>query len=152
MRREIVERWTVHGKINFVTVSASRFADFYNDALLPDDPTKPYQLLQGYPTRSADVGAAAAAAGYSPWWTPSDLTQNFLAEVFGLGIALGLAILLLEGHVLTERTRRRRIVTRMVESTLAVPVHLQDVDMGVRRSRRAPIGRAGTSQSHSASI
>src|SRR5262245_47964490 len=52
MRRDFLERWTVHGWINFVTISASWFADFYNDTFEPEDPTEPYLLLQGFPTRS----------------------------------------------------------------------------------------------------
>jgi hypothetical protein len=56
MRRDFLERWTVHGWINFVTISASWFADFYNDTFEPEDPTEPYLLLQGFPTRSLAAG------------------------------------------------------------------------------------------------
>lgn len=53
---EFLDRYMVHGMLNFVIVSASMFADFYNEAFSPDDPTEAYQLLGGYPTRSVDAG------------------------------------------------------------------------------------------------
>jgi pyruvate,water dikinase len=56
MREEFVERYVVHGKINFILVPASGFADFYVEHLGPDDPTEPYQVLQGFPTKSLDAG------------------------------------------------------------------------------------------------
>jgi phosphohistidine swiveling domain-containing protein len=56
MRKEFINRYIVHGRINFVTVSASQFADFYNETFGPEDPTEPYLLLQGFPTRSLDAG------------------------------------------------------------------------------------------------
>ena len=56
MRREFTERYVVHGRINFVLVSASTFADFYNDVFAPEDPTEPYSLLQGFPTKSVEAG------------------------------------------------------------------------------------------------
>jgi len=56
LRADLLHRWTVHGRINFVTVAASWFADFYNENFHPDDPTEPYQVLQGFPTRSVDAG------------------------------------------------------------------------------------------------
>jgi rifampicin phosphotransferase len=56
MRREFLERWTIHGWINFVTISASWFADFYNETFEPEDSTEPYLLLQGFPTRSLAAG------------------------------------------------------------------------------------------------
>jgi hypothetical protein len=58
------------------------------------------------------IGIPTGVAGYLPWWSPSDFTQNILAEVFGLCIAFGLAIMLIEGQILTQRTRRRKIVTK----------------------------------------
>jgi hypothetical protein len=45
MRQDFLERWTIHGWINFVTISASWFADFYSDTFEPEDPTEPYLLL-----------------------------------------------------------------------------------------------------------
>ncbi len=53
---DFLARYVVHGKINFVTVCASQFADFYNEKLNPADPTEPYHALQGFPTRSLDAG------------------------------------------------------------------------------------------------
>jgi hypothetical protein len=64
------------------------------------------------------IGALAFLVGYLPWWSPSAFIQNILAEIFGLGIAFGLAILLIEGRILTQHTRRRKIVTRAAKSTL----------------------------------
>ena len=58
MRTEFYERYRVHGWINFVTLSASLFADFYNETFSPENPTEPYHMLQGYPTRSLDAGRA----------------------------------------------------------------------------------------------
>jgi rifampicin phosphotransferase len=56
LHSDFIDRYTVHGKINFVAVSASEFADFYNAKLQPADPTEPYHTLQGFPTRSLDAG------------------------------------------------------------------------------------------------
>jgi pyruvate,water dikinase len=56
MIQDFRARWTVHGYVNFVVISASWFADFYNQTFTPEDPTEPYLLLQGFPTRSLDAG------------------------------------------------------------------------------------------------
>src|SRR5215510_1562961 len=56
MLRDFLARWTVHGYVNFVTISASWFADFYHETFEPADPTEPYLCLQGFPTRSLDAG------------------------------------------------------------------------------------------------
>jgi pyruvate,water dikinase len=56
MLRDFRERWAIHGWVNFSTISASWFADFYNETFEPEDPTEPYLLLQGFPTRSLDTG------------------------------------------------------------------------------------------------
>jgi pyruvate,water dikinase len=50
MRRGAVERWAVHGKINYAFYAAGIFGDFYTEALQPDDPTEAYEVLQGFPT------------------------------------------------------------------------------------------------------
>ena len=63
MLDEFLDRYTVHGMLNFVAVSASMFADFYSEAFSPDDPTEAYQLLGGYPTRSVDAGRGLWALG-----------------------------------------------------------------------------------------
>jgi rifampicin phosphotransferase len=77
MRREFLERWTIHGWINFVTISASWFADFYNETFEPEDPTEPYLLLQGFPTRSLAAGRGL--------WRLSRMINNTpaLKRVFG---------------------------------------------------------------------
>ena len=54
MLRDFRERWTIHGYVNFVVISASWFADFYNADVRARRPTEPYLLLQGFPTRSLD--------------------------------------------------------------------------------------------------
>ncbi len=56
MVEHFTKRYVIHGKINYVGVSASWFADFYNETFSPDDPTEPYQVLQGFPTKSLDAG------------------------------------------------------------------------------------------------
>jgi pyruvate,water dikinase len=56
MLRDFRQRWTIHGYVNFSTIRASWFADFYNETFEPEDPTEPYLLLQGFPTRSLDTG------------------------------------------------------------------------------------------------
>src|SRR2546430_11559745 len=56
MLQDFRERWTIHGYINFVVISASWFADFYNETFEPEDPLEAYLLLQGFPTRSLDAG------------------------------------------------------------------------------------------------
>jgi phosphohistidine swiveling domain-containing protein len=50
------ERYVIHGKINFNLVSASRFADFYNQHFHPEDETEAYDALQGFPTKSLEAG------------------------------------------------------------------------------------------------
>ena len=60
MRQEFYERYVAHGRINFVTLSASLYADAYNEALSPADPTEPYHTLQGYPTLSLSMRAASS--------------------------------------------------------------------------------------------
>jgi len=56
LRADFLHRMTVHGRINFVTISASWFADFYNEHFQPENPTEPYEALQGFLTRSVDAG------------------------------------------------------------------------------------------------
>jgi len=55
-RRLLLHWWYIHGWINLSVMAASWFADFYNEQLHPEDPTEPYQCLQGYETRSLDAG------------------------------------------------------------------------------------------------
>jgi phosphohistidine swiveling domain-containing protein len=76
MREEFTDRYTVHGKINFVIVSASMYADLYNELFTPEDPTEPYETLQGFPTRSL-------AAGRGLWKLSRQIrSSNALSQVF----------------------------------------------------------------------
>ena len=50
MRRGVVERWAIHGKINYAFYAAGIFGDFYKEALQPEDETEAYEALQGFPT------------------------------------------------------------------------------------------------------
>jgi len=50
MRREVVSRWAVHGKINYAFYAAGLFADFYKEALQPANETEGYEALQGFPS------------------------------------------------------------------------------------------------------
>jgi pyruvate,water dikinase len=54
LRVELAARWRVHGRILLVYLAASEFEDFYRDRLHPADPTEPYLLLHGFPTRALD--------------------------------------------------------------------------------------------------
>ncbi|HLF77628.1 MAG TPA: PEP-utilizing enzyme [Dehalococcoidia bacterium] len=51
-----VFRWSIHGKINFILIAASRFSDFYKELVHPEDETEGYEALQGFVTRSLDAG------------------------------------------------------------------------------------------------
>ena len=63
MQQEFTERYVVHGKINFVLMSASMFVDFYNEHLNPEEPTEAYEALQGFPTLTVDAGRGMWALG-----------------------------------------------------------------------------------------
>ena len=63
MQQEFTERYVVHGRINFVLMSASLFVDFYNEHLNPENPTEAYEALQGFPTLSVDAGRGMWALG-----------------------------------------------------------------------------------------
>ena len=54
LRADLTARWRVHGRIAPVYLAASDFEDFYRDRLNPTDPTEPYLLLHGFPTRALD--------------------------------------------------------------------------------------------------
>jgi phosphohistidine swiveling domain-containing protein len=54
LRMELAERWRIHGRILLAYLAASNFEDFYRDRLNPTDPTEPYRLLHGFPTRALD--------------------------------------------------------------------------------------------------
>ena len=49
MLQDFRARWTLHGYINFVVISASRFADFYNETFEPEDPTRGVSVAPGFP-------------------------------------------------------------------------------------------------------
>lgn len=87
MQKDLDQRITVHGKINFVLASASLFADFYNEEFSPEDPTEAYECLQGFPTRSLDAGrglwalrnaikASATVTGIFENSDPSDIVSK----------------------------------------------------------------------------
>jgi pyruvate,water dikinase len=52
LRADLVGRWRVHGLILPVYLAASRFEEFYQEEFEPEDPTEPYALLHGFPTRA----------------------------------------------------------------------------------------------------
>lgn len=54
LRVDLRARWVVHGRILLVYLAASDFEDFYRDQLQPTNPTEPYLLLHGFPTRALD--------------------------------------------------------------------------------------------------
>src|SRR5204863_2629850 len=54
LRLDLVARWRVHGRILLVYLAASNFEEFYCQWLKPLDPTEPYVLLHGFPTRALD--------------------------------------------------------------------------------------------------
>jgi phosphohistidine swiveling domain-containing protein len=54
MKEKMTFRWHVHGHINFVLISSSKFCDVYDEIVQPDDPTEAYQCLQGWETRSVE--------------------------------------------------------------------------------------------------
>ena len=73
---EFTERYVVHGRINFVTASASMFADFYVEVFAPEDATEPYSLLQGFPTKSVEAGRGLWRLGRTIKSSPA-LTKLF---------------------------------------------------------------------------
>ncbi len=58
LQADHIDRWTVHGRINFILIAASWFADFYNEAFAPEDQTEAYACLQGFDTLSVEAGRA----------------------------------------------------------------------------------------------
>jgi rifampicin phosphotransferase len=54
LRRNLFERWKIHGVLLFTYQAASTFEEFYRAAFNPGDPMEPYQLLNGFQTRSYD--------------------------------------------------------------------------------------------------
>ena len=56
LQEEHVHRWEVHGRINFVLVAASWFADYYDEVFSPPDKAEAYECLQGFDTLSVQAG------------------------------------------------------------------------------------------------
>ena len=52
MKNHMTYMWHVHGHINFVLISSSKFCDRYDEIMQPTDPTEAYQTLQGFETQS----------------------------------------------------------------------------------------------------
>jgi pyruvate,water dikinase len=52
LEQSMVDQWTIHGRINFVLISSSKYCDFYDEVMQPSDPTEAYQTLQGHETQS----------------------------------------------------------------------------------------------------
>ena len=46
------DQWQIHGRINFVLISAAQYCDFYDALLKPADPTESYHSIQGWETQS----------------------------------------------------------------------------------------------------
>ncbi|MEZ5411057.1 MAG: PEP-utilizing enzyme [Acidimicrobiales bacterium] len=51
-RDDMIDQWTIHGRINFGVVAGARFVDFYQATFEPEDPSEGYQLLQGFVTQT----------------------------------------------------------------------------------------------------
>jgi rifampicin phosphotransferase len=54
MRARVVDRWAVHGLINYSFYAAGLFADFYRDELQPENEKEGYEVLQGFPSIALD--------------------------------------------------------------------------------------------------
>jgi len=52
LESRMVDQWRVHGRINFVLISSSKYCDYYDELMQPSDPTEAYQSLQGWETKS----------------------------------------------------------------------------------------------------
>ena len=52
LHQRMRDQWQIHGRINFVLISAAQYCDFYDALLKPDDPTESYQSIQGWETQS----------------------------------------------------------------------------------------------------
>ncbi len=54
MHADVVYRWYVHGFLLYSFFSAGQFADFYREALNPENDQEGYEALQGFPSRALD--------------------------------------------------------------------------------------------------
>src|SRR5690348_6147413 len=101
LRTDLIARWRIHGRILPVYLAASRFEEFYTQQFEPEDPTEPYALLHGFPTRAwqsncdlwrlsrrvleqpavADVFEHASASQVQDLLQQSTVGLGFLAEL-----------------------------------------------------------------------
>jgi rifampicin phosphotransferase len=54
-RDDMIDQWTIHGRINFGVIAGARFADFYTETFQPTDQTEGYALLQGFVTQTVQA-------------------------------------------------------------------------------------------------
>ena len=52
LHQRMRDQWQIHGRINFVLISAAQYCDFYDALLKPADPTESYHSIQGWETQS----------------------------------------------------------------------------------------------------
>jgi pyruvate,water dikinase len=50
MKEDVIDRWAVHGLINYSFYAAGLFADFYREELKPENENEGYEALQGFPS------------------------------------------------------------------------------------------------------
>ena len=50
MKEEVIDRWAVHGLINYSFFAAGRFADYYREVIEPENENEGYEALQGFPS------------------------------------------------------------------------------------------------------
>ena len=50
MKEEVIDRWAVHGLINYSFYAAGQFADFYKANINPENENEGYEALQGFPS------------------------------------------------------------------------------------------------------
>jgi pyruvate,water dikinase len=58
MAAGVVDRWAIHGNLNYAFYSASLFSDFYLQALQPENETEGYEALQGFPSIALESSRA----------------------------------------------------------------------------------------------
>ena len=50
MKERVIDRWAVHGLINYSFYAAGVFADFYRQNIQPENENEGYEALQGFPS------------------------------------------------------------------------------------------------------
>ncbi len=50
MKEEVIDRWAVHGLINYSFFAAGLFADYYRQVIQPENDNEGYEVLQGFPS------------------------------------------------------------------------------------------------------